>query len=185
VNHTFHPQARSHPPLQAAGAGFVAAPHHKAPLGLRTVAIFELVKGLVVLVAGLGLLTLVHRDAQQIAEEIVKHLHLNPAREFPRIFIDTASQLTDARLWFYSLAALLYAAVRFVEAFGLWHERPWAEWFAVISAGLYLPVEIYHLIDKPGLISLTIPLINIGIVAYLAFLLANNSKSRTSPAPGI
>ncbi len=185
MNHTLHPHARPGPALQAAGAGFVAASHHQAPLGLRTVAVFELVKGLVVLVAGLGLLTLVHRDAQQIAEEIVKHLHLNPAREFPRIFIDTASRLTDARHWFYSLAALLYAAVRFVEAFGLWHERPWAEWFAVISAGLYLPVEVYRLIDQPGLISLAIPLINVGIVAYLAFLLTQNSKSRTSPAPGI
>lgn len=185
MNHTFNHQTRTPAALHAAGAGFVVTSHHKAPLGLRTVAAFELVKGLVVLVAGLGLLTLVHRDAQQIAEEIVKHLHLNPAHEFPRIFIDTASRLTDARLWFYSLAALLYAAVRFVEAFGLWHERPWAEWFAVISAGLYLPVEVYHLIDRPGLISVAIPLINLGIVAYLAFLLANNSKSRTSPAPGI
>jgi len=24
------------------------------------------------------------------------------------------------------------------------HERAWAEWFAIISAGLYLPVEIYE-----------------------------------------
>ena len=104
-----------------------AVPVHKAPLGLRTVAVFEAAKGLIVLLAGLGLLSLIHRDAQSVAEEIVKMLHLNPARQYPRIFIDVASKLTDARLWFLSLAALIYATVRFVETYGLWHELPWAE----------------------------------------------------------
>ena len=148
-------------------------------------AIFELVKGLVVLIAGLGLLSLVHRDAEHIAEEIVGMLNLNPAHNIPRIFIETAGRLTDARLWFYSLAALLYATVRLVEGYGLWHERPWAEWFAVISAGVFLPVEVSRLISKPTMISLAVLLINIGIVAYLAFLLAGNSKHRASPEPGI
>ena len=154
--------------------------HHRVPLGLRTVAIFEFAKGLVVLVAGLGLLSLVHRDAQRVAEEIVTLLHLNPAHRYPRIFIDFASNLTDARLWFLSVAALIYATVRFVETFGLWHERPWAEWFAVIGAGLYLPVELYHLYEQPGIISVCLPLINIGIVVYLAFLLAANARRRIS-----
>ena len=152
---------------------------HHAPIGLRTVAIFEFAKGMLVLLAGLGLLSLIHRDAQQIAEEIVSHMHLNPAHRYPSIFIKFASNLTDARLWFMSAGALLYATVRFVETFGLWHERSWAEWFAVISSGLYLPLELYHLYDKPGIISLAMPLVNIGIIIYLAWLLAKNARHKT------
>ena len=113
--------------------------HHKAPLGLRTVAVFEFAKGLLVLMAGLGLLSLIHGDAQTVAENIVRLLHLNPARRYPRVFIEAASRLTDTRLWFLALAAAIYAAVRFVETYGLWHERPWAEWFAVLSAGNLSP----------------------------------------------
>src|SRR6202000_2989526 len=128
-------------------------PKHHAPVGLCTVAIFEAAKGLIVLIAGLGLLSLVHRDAQSIAEEIVRLMHLDAARRYPRIFIDSASSLNDARLWGLSGGALVYSTVRFVEAYGLWHERSWAEWFAVISASLYLPVEIVHLINNPGWLS--------------------------------
>jgi uncharacterized membrane protein (DUF2068 family) len=154
---------------------------HKPPLGLRTVAVFEFAKGLVVLIAGLGLLSLVHRDAQQMAEELVTLLGVNPAHRYPRIFIDAASQLNDAKLWFLSVAALMYSTVRFVETYGLWHELPWAEWFAVISAGLWLPVELYHLYDKPGVLSLSVPVVNIGIVIYLAYLLFSNSTKNVKP----
>lgn len=168
------------------GAAIASAPdktwekslHHRVPFGLRTVAIFEFAKGMIVLVAGLGLLSLIHRDAQQVADRIVILLHLNPAHRYPHIFIDFAANVTNAQLWFFSVAALIYSAVRFVETYGLWHERPWAEWFAVIGAGLYLPVELYHLYTDPNFISLCLPLANIGIVIYLAFLLAANARRR-------
>ena len=53
--------------------------------------------------------------------------------------------MTDARLWLLAAAATAYALVRGVEAYGLWFERRWAEWFALVSAGLYVPVEIFEL----------------------------------------
>ncbi|HZV34429.1 MAG TPA: DUF2127 domain-containing protein, partial [Verrucomicrobiae bacterium] len=67
--------------------------------------------------------------------------------------------------------------------FGLWHERAWAEWFAVISACLYLPVELFHLYENPGFLSLLVPLVNIGIVIYLAVLLAANNRRRANRDP--
>ena len=157
-----------------------SATHHHAPFGLRTVAVFELAKGMVVLLAGLGLLSLIHRDAQAVAEEIVRRLHLNPAYQYPRIFIDFASKLDDARLWFYSLAALAYAAVRFVEAYGLWHELAWAEWFAVLTSGMFVPVEIAHVFSLKhwSVVAICVPLVNIGIVIYLALLLASNARRK-------
>jgi len=158
------------------------AAHHKAPLGLRTVAVFEFAKGLVVLIAGLGLLSLIHRDAEQAAEQLVTLIGLNPAHNFPRVFIEAASRLTDAKLWFFSVAALMYSTVRFVETYGLWHELPWAEWFAVISAGLWLPLEFFHFYEKPGALTFAVPVVNLGIVAYLAYLLAKSAK-KSPPGP--
>ncbi len=138
---------------------------------------------MLVLLAGLGLLSLIHQDVQKKAEDIVMLLHMNPARYYPHIFIDFASKITDARLWFFSIAALLYAAVRFIETYGLWHERAWAEWFAVISSGLYLPVELYHVIEHPNPVSIAVPLVNIGIVIYLAVLLVANARRKRAGEP--
>jgi hypothetical protein len=50
---------------------------------IRTVALVEAAKGALVLVAGLGLLSLVHHDAQRLAEVLVTHSHLNPASRYP------------------------------------------------------------------------------------------------------
>lgn len=136
--------------------------------GIRAVALFEAAKGVVVVAAGLGMLALLHRDAQSVAEEIVRHLHVNPARHFPRIFIDAAATATDARLWALALAAMAYAAVRFAEAYGLWHERDWAEWFAILTGSLYLPVELYELTVSVTMVKIAIFAVNLFIVAWLS-----------------
>jgi len=78
--------------------------------GLRILALLEGAKGMLVLAAGLGLFALAHRDVQALAEELVKHFHLNPARRFPRIFLHLAANLADRRLWV--LAATCRADVR-------------------------------------------------------------------------
>ena len=136
---------------------------------MRAVAVFEAAKGLLVLVAGFGLLSLVHRDAQHVAETIVRHLHLNPARHYPRVFIQAAGRVSSSRLWMLAAGAFAYSMVRFVEAYGLWRLRPWAEWFAIVSGGLYLPVEVYELVHQPTRLKAAILLGNLAVVAYLLY----------------
>ena len=136
---------------------------------MRAVAVFEAAKGLLVLVAGFGLLSLVHRDAQHSAETIVRHLHLNPARHYPRVFIQAAGGMRSSRLWLLAGGAFAYSLVRFIEAYGLWHLRSWAEWFAILSGGLYLPVEVYELVRHPTRVKAGILLGNLAIVAYLLY----------------
>lgn len=115
---------------------------------VRAVALFEAAKGTLVLLTGFGALSLVHHDAQRFAEQLVGHLHLNPAKHYPRIFIDTAANLTDTRLWRLAILAATYGLIRFVEAYGLWLGRRWAEWFAAVSGGIYIPFEIYELLQR-------------------------------------
>jgi uncharacterized membrane protein (DUF2068 family) len=118
--------------------------------GLRTVAILEGMKGLVVLGAGLGLLSLIHRDVQGLADKVVQHFHLNPASRYPHIFLEAATKVTDTGLWLLAMTALLYALARFVEAYGLWYRRRWAQWFAIVTSALYLPIESYELHGEQG-----------------------------------
>src|ERR1041384_4695943 len=109
-------------------------PPHHTHLGLRAVAIFELAKGLLVLLAGAGALALIHENVQAVAEQLVQRSHLNPAHHYPRIFIAAAGGLNDTKLVLLAIAAVVYALIRFAEAYGLWLERHWAEWLGVISA---------------------------------------------------
>ena len=89
--------------------------------------------------------TLFEHDLQTIAERLVRLGHLNPARHYTRVFIAAASQTSDARLKTLAGLAFLYSIVRFVEAYGLWRMRTWAEWFAIISGGIYIPLEVFEI----------------------------------------
>jgi uncharacterized membrane protein (DUF2068 family) len=155
-------------------------------IGLHVIAIFEAAKGILVLLVGLGLLSLIHNGAQNVGEEIVERFHLNLARKHPRILIYAATHLNNSQLRLLAIAALIYSTVRFIEAFGLWRMRRWAEWFAILSGGVYLPLEMYELIHHATLVKAVVLAINVVIVAYLIYFRWSSStgKSTRSVPPG-
>ena len=141
--------------------------HHSKLGGIRGVAIFEAAKGLLVLIASGVLLPWLHANAQTAAEDVVRHLHMNPARHYPRVFAETLLHLGNGHLVALSIGALSYAAVRFVEAYGLWRERAWAWGFGICSAGLYLPVELVELADHRSWTALGVFILNVAVIIVL------------------
>src|ERR1051326_1771962 len=103
--------------------------------GLRLVAAFEASKGLLVVLVGLELLSLIHHGVQNVGEEIVERFHLNVARHHPRILLYATTHFNDSNVRLLAFAALAYSTVRFIEAYGLWRLRPWAGGVAVLSGG--------------------------------------------------
>jgi len=112
---------------------------------LRAVASFELIKGIFVLLVGVIAILLVHKDAWLLAESLLAKLHISTDRHSAQLFLDFADDITDARLWTAARLAFAYSALRFVEAYGLWKERTWAEWVAFGSGTLLIPLEIREL----------------------------------------
>lgn len=147
---------------------------------LRLIAVFEALKGAAILLAGFGLLSLLHKDVQRMAEELVGHFHLNPASRYPRIFLEASANLGDSRLVLLAALALVYACVRLIEAYGLWRGRRWAEWFAVASGGIYVPIEIYELFHHVSWMTAGTLALNTGIVAYMACALRQSNRDRAA-----
>jgi len=152
-------------------------------LTLRMVASVEFIKGALVLVAGAGLLLLMHRqDLQDLAEALIRHLHLNPAHEAPRIFLDLAGRLDSVNLWLLALGAGLYAAVRIAEGYGLWRDRVWAEWLGAVSGLIYVPFELHALSKGVTALRLTTLVINLIVVLVLCEALWRRRRQRTQRA---
>ena len=148
--------------------------------GIRLVAVMEAMKGVLVIAAGFGLLSLVHKDLELVAETWVLRLHLNPEAHFPHVFLELVKRAADVRIWFLALLAFGYAAMRLIEAYGLWHHARWAEWFAVASGGFYIPLEVYELSKGFNKFKLATLLINIAIVAYMAYMLWDARRERVA-----
>jgi uncharacterized membrane protein (DUF2068 family) len=137
----------------------------------------EAAKGILVLLLGFGVLTLVHRDLHDVASQLTRFFHANPEGSLAHLFSHVANRATDKTLWVLALGALLYATVRFVEAYGLWHERDWAEWFALLSGALYLPGELYSLIRHPRPLKWGVVVANVIIVLYMLMLRVKARKN--------
>ena len=139
--------------------------------GLRTVAAIEFIKGVLVLTATLGFVEIIRKniDLEDAAQNLLYYLHIDPDRRLSQAFVDAAGRVMDANLATVLAIAFVYSGLRFIEAYGLWRARVWAEWLAIVSGAVYLPFELYHLIRKPTAVHWIILLVNIAVVLYIAW----------------
>jgi uncharacterized membrane protein (DUF2068 family) len=102
-----------------------------------------------------------------VAQWLGDILHVNPEGKLSKLFVDLASHATDRTLWGLAFGALVYAAVRCVEAYGLWRGREWAQWFELLSTALYLPPELYWLLRHPSWLRFGVLFTNVAILLFM------------------
>ncbi len=154
------------------------AKEQRQKLGLRTVAAFEAIKGVLVLAVGFGVWHFRHRDIDDLLDRLISFFHIRPEGHLYDIFTKAAEHITEKTLVLVAIGALVYSIIRFAEAYGLWRARAWAEWFALVSGTIYIPLEINALLHHPNPIKWAILLINITIVLYMAKLRTDAVRAR-------
>jgi len=150
--------------------------------GLRGVAVLEAGKGLFALALGVWLVSLRHKDLETVAAHLLhflhRVLHLSPDGHIARTIMRGAARVNHENIHLWALFAFAYTAIRFAEGVGLWLEKKWAEWFAVISCTLYTPYLALEVRRHPNMFTWGGLVINTLILCYLAWLLWNSHKSR-------
>lgn len=68
-----------------------------------------------------------------------------------------------------SLGVLAYGALELLEAVGLWLMRRWGEYVAVVGTAVFLPLEIYELLDKVTWLRLVAFGLNVFAVVYIVW----------------
>ncbi|MGI1998969.1 DUF2127 domain-containing protein [Shewanella frigidimarina] len=139
--------------------------------GVRAVAVLEATKGLLALLVAIGLHVYAGQNLTALALELVTHLHLNPASHYPGIFISAVGSVSQSSLTLMAFGAAVYTSVRFIEAYGLWHNMRWTQWFALLSGAIYLPFELYEMIRHFSVLSVIVLLVNLVVVMYMYFVL--------------
>lgn len=163
--------------------GKTTDPHRNQRRVLRAVAGLEFFKGAFVVLMGICALALVHKDAWLIAESLLARLHISTDRRSAQIFLDFADSVTDARLWAAVRIAFAYAALRFTEAYGLWNARTWAEWVALVSGALLLPLEVRQLFRGITFFRSALLVGNLAIVCYMLYVILENRRERRNAMP--
>ena len=147
------------------------APPQRPSLALRGIALFETAKGLLALAAVCGIISLRHTDLHAATDAFLLRHGVNPERHYTRLFIESVAKATNHHVGEIAALGLAYALIRLAEGYGLWQGKHWAEWVAVVSAGLYLPLEFQHFAHHANVLNAGVIFFNIVIVLYLANLL--------------
>lgn len=133
------------------------------------IALFEVAKGLVAIIASLALLNLTHQNVLYLTTLSINFFHLDSDAHYFKTLFDYTDLLNNDDLHTTILLAWAYAAIRFVEGYGLWKSRAWAEWLAAVSGAIYLPIEISHLIKHASVINITVLATNAVVVVYMIY----------------
>ena len=138
--------------------------HHT---GLAVIAVFKVVKGLLLLLLGLGLLKLMHAEIATLFSLLIEALHLNADSRLIHALVLKIDALQPNSVLLAGLISLGYAGILLVEGVGLWLEFTWAAYLTVVSTGLLLPFELYEVIEQVSMLRIGVLLLNLVIVFYL------------------
>src|SRR5438552_14099721 len=158
--------------------GTTPDPHRRQRRVLQAVAAFEFFKGTFVMLMGFCALALVHKDVWLDAESLLAVFHISTDRRSAQLFLDFADNVTDARLWAAARIAFGYTALRFTEAYGLWRCRTWAEWVALVSGALLLPLEIRELLRGVTALRSAFFVGNVAVVLFMLYVILSNRRER-------
>src|SRR5580658_5365128 len=146
---------------------------------LRTIAVYKLLKVLLLLLAAYGEIRL--HDAT-LSAKLLSWVAGRPSgleHDVVKQALQWFSGLSESRIHALRIVTLAYAAVFAVEGVGLWMQRRWAEWLTTIITASLIPLELWELIDNPSIGACLVILANMLIVGYLYW----HVSTRQRPAP--
>jgi uncharacterized membrane protein (DUF2068 family) len=134
---------------------------------LRTIALYKLLKVLILLLAAWGEIRL--HDSTLSAKLLSWAANRPQGLEHDLVTraLSWFSGLSESRVHALRFVTLTYAAVFAVEGVGLWMQRRWAEWLTTIITASLIPLEIWELIHQPSIGAVLVLVANILIAGYL------------------
>lgn len=135
--------------------------------GLRLIAAFKLLKGILLLAVGFGLLRLLHRDVAAEVEHWINLFRADPRNHYIQLLLEKLRLLDARRLRELGVGTFIYSAIFLTEGVGLALGKRWAEYFTIITTSSLLPLEIYELAKRMNFVRGAALAINVAIVIYL------------------
>ena len=146
---------------------------------LKVIALFKIVKGVLLLALGVSLLSLdtwggwIHTPLKWIADEIL----LRHTKVVSYLLRNLQALLSGGARDATAFLSLFYAALFFTEGIGVYLQQRWAELLMIFECAALIPIELHHLWHRPGLVGVLILLANSLIVWFLYVVLKRDRRS--------
>src|SRR3954464_10348654 len=113
--------------------------------GLLLIGGLKLLKALSLFMVGVGLLSLIHRDAAEVVRHWVGLFRLDVHAHLIERLLGKLAGINPHALRRLGMGTLLYSLVFAIEGVGLLFEKIWAEYMTVAVTISFLPIEVFEL----------------------------------------
>jgi uncharacterized membrane protein (DUF2068 family) len=143
---------------------------------LFLIGLFKLVKALLLIAVGIGALRFLHKDLSSVVLHWAQVLRVDPDNRYMHRILTSVFRVTPKQLRELSIGTFIYAGLFLTEGCGLLLRKHWAEYFTIITTGLFIPLELYELARHFTVLKLAVTVINVLIVWYLVARVRSRSK---------
>ena len=136
--------------------------------GIRLIAYLKFFKGVLLVVSGIGLLKLLHKDVADVIMGWINTLHVDPDNRHFQSLLVRASIVSERQLTELSIGSFCYAGIFLTEGSALLWQKRWAKYFTLIVTTTFIPLELWDLIERFSAAKTVVIAVNVAIVWYLA-----------------
>jgi uncharacterized membrane protein (DUF2068 family) len=145
---------------------------------LRLLAIERGVRGVLLLALAYGVykfdgarnsLNRVFQEDLPLLRPVADKLGVDLQDSGPVKLVQKALDTSHGTLELVALGVLAYGALELLEAVGLWLMKRWGEYVAVVGTGIFVPLEVYELVEKVTWLRILAFLVNVFAVVYIVW----------------
>jgi uncharacterized membrane protein (DUF2068 family) len=145
---------------------------------LLLIAAYKFFHALVFVAIGLGAHRLLHKDIADEIDVLAHHLRFNPESRLISFVLSKAPLINDPLLRRIGFFAFCYAAVTFVEGFGLVLEKAWGEFLTLAITASFLPWELFEVVRRLTWVRVALFAVNLFVFLYLLKLVIEQGRNR-------
>ena len=135
---------------------------------LKIIIAEKLFLGLLFAAISLGMLSLLNKDMEVFSDRLIFFLNLDLEKAYIQDIVDWLTNIKGGTIIGISAGMFILSSLNLIEAYGLHMRRRWAEWLTVIATSLFIPLELYEVVQKQTLLRIGALVINVAIVYYLS-----------------
>jgi uncharacterized membrane protein (DUF2068 family) len=135
--------------------------------GIRGVLLVALAYGIYEFEGAQDSLERVFRDYLPRLRPVAEHAGVDLQSTGPVRLIQKALETSPHTLTLISLGVLAYGALELLEAVGLWLMKRWGEYVAVVGTSVFIPLEVYELLETVTVLRVGALALNVFAVVYI------------------
>jgi uncharacterized membrane protein (DUF2068 family) len=143
---------------------------------LRLLAVERGVRGVLLVVLAYGIhrfdgarnsLNKVFQEDLPLLRPVADKLGVDLQDAGPVRLVQKALDTSHGTLRLVALGVLAYGALELLEAVGLWLMKRWGEYVAVVGTGIFVPLEVYELVERLTWLRVAAFVVNVFAVVYI------------------